>query len=209
MAVLAAAIVAAAANAQFVNPSFEDPALSPGGYTTNGINGWTADLSASPLVGVWYSNAFSGPPPDGNQIGYTNSGAVAQQSSVDLSVGQTDLTMFFGHRSDGVFGIGTWELWAGGSVANGSVTGGTLLDSVKVDESTLPIGTFQQFDASYTAAAGDPLIGQLLTARLTLTGGTQMDFDLVALSVKPTPEPASMTVLGLGALALLRRRKLR
>lgn len=202
-AIVSVVWLASVANAQFVNASFEDPSLGGPGFTTNGINGWSTNESFG-VAGVYWPNSFSAPVPDGNQIGYSNGSPVAQQSTSVLGLGETNLTMYFGRRFDGIDAVGTLELWAGGSVANGVVSGGTLLDSVTVDETTIASGQFQQFDAAYFASAGDPSLGALLSAQITFTSGSQMDFDLAA--INSAPEPASMALLGLGAAALVRRR---
>jgi len=187
------------------NYSFEAPTQTPGGYNTSGLPGWSSGGGSA--SGSWWPNGqFSTPVPDGVLIGYTNGGSIAQQLTGTLVAGTTTLSGWGGTRNDGVSTTFSLELWAGGSVANGTVTGGTLLASADF----LPVtpGTFAPISTSYVAGAGNAYLGQTLSIEILQTGsGVQSDFDGIQLSAAATPEPAPFAVAGLGLMGLLIRRR--
>lgn len=194
------------AEAAVVNGSFEDPALTTAGsFSTAPIPGWT---SAGSNLGVWrlpHPIYFTALAPDGNQIGYSNGLAIAQQLTDVLAPGLQIASLMAGRRDDVYAGSFDFEMWAGGTVANGVVTGGVLLDSAHFDHTLYAASTFHPLVLAYEASAVDPLLGQPLAVRIVQTGGLQMNFDRVTL-----PEPSGgaatlLSALALGALARLRR----
>lgn len=197
-----ACLGARVAEAEVVNGSFEDPALANAGdFSASGIPGWTASGGS---LGVWrlpHPTFFQAAAPDGIQIGYSNGTAIAQQLPDVLVPGLQLASLLAGRRDDQYAGSFDFEMWAGGTVANGVVTGGTLLDSAHFDHTLYPAATFRPLLLSYEAAVDDPLLGEPLALRMVRTGGAQMNFDRVAL-----PEPSGLAatllpVLLLGALA--------
>jgi len=194
------------AEAEVVNGSFEDPVLAVAGeFSASGIPGWTASGGS---LGVWRlpdPTYFQAEAPDGNQIGYSNGAAIAQQLPDVLVPGLGIASVLAGRRDDQYAGSFRFEMWAGGTVANGVVSGGTLLDSAEFDHTLYPAATFHPLVLSYEAAIDDPLLGEPLALRLVPTGGIQMNFDRVAL-----PEPSGFAATALPALllgALARRRQ--
>lgn len=194
------------ADAEVVNGSFEDPALgSAGEFSAAGIPGWTASGGS---LGVWRlpnPTYFPVAAPDGSQIGYSNGNAIAQQLPDELVPGPHFASVLAGRRDDQYAGSFDFELWAGGTVADGAVTGGTLLDSAHFDHTLYPAATFRRLLLSYEAAGDDPLLGEPLALRMVRTGGVQMNFDRVTL-----PEPSGVAATALPALllgALARRRR--
>ena len=201
-----ACLGALVAEAEVVNGSFEDPVLAVAGdFNTAAIPGWTA---AGGNLGVWrlpHPTYFPAAAPDGNQIGFSNGLAIAQQLTDVLVPGLQIASALAGRRDDQYAGSFDFQMWAGGTVANGVVTGGTLLDSAHFDHTLYPAATFRPLVLSYEAAVDDPLLGEPLALRLVPTGGLQMNFDRVAL-----PEPSGFAAtlppaLILGALARRRR----
>lgn len=194
------------ADAAVVNGSFEDPVLANAGdFSSSGIPGWTA---AGGSLGVWklpHPTYFPADAPDGDQIGYSNGTAIAQQLPDVLVPGLQLASVLAGRRDDQYAGSFDFELWASGTVANGVVTGGTLLDSAHFDHTPRPVGSFRRLVLSYEAAGDDPLLGEPLALRIVRTGGVQMDFDRVTL-----PEPSGFAATALPGLllgALARRRR--
>jgi len=200
---LVACASASAAHAGIVNGGFEDPALSPNQFTSLGINGWTWDGTS----GVWYpgGTSYFDSVPEGSQVGYLNSSALAQQTNDFVSVGVQSVSFSMGRRKDGFQGNATINLFAGGTVSNGAVTGGVLLDSITVLATSIPVGGWTQHQLSYTATGSDPQIGQLLSVQIVKDSGSQINFD--DFTIQAVPEPATLAALGLGALALRRRRR--
>jgi hypothetical protein len=201
-------------NIPIVNFSFEDPVVANNVFTVSGIPGWTN----TGVSGVWRpvtpASFFDLPLPDGNQIGYTNSTAVAQALGATLEQGSYALTAAIGNRRDGFEGDVSLQLWAGGTVATGNVTGGTLLTSAILTVNQQVNGSFVDLTANYAANAGDPSLGQTLTIRIEKLNGTQIDFDNIRLVLRgrgnaAAPEPTSLALWGVGLLgvAVLRRRR--
>lgn len=188
----------------FENPSFEEPYLD--NFWSFSMPGWTnlggAGVFVLPLSGAYDSNA-----PDGRQAGFTNGWGVAQQSSYAIGVGVNTLEIFAGRRADAEQGGLILELWAGGTVANGDVSGGTLLGSTEFLYPSVSPGSWQNISVEYVADSSDSYLGELVTARILPTNG-QPNFDHVRFSVV-VPEPMSVALLALLAPFALRRRRKR
>jgi hypothetical protein len=193
--------------ADFINGNFESPSVA--NSATAGSPVWTQ--SGSSDSGVWNIVPgyvlFNAEAPEGTQIGYSNNPSMAQQSSRLLTQDPVTLYAFAGRRADAFAGSYRMELWAGGTVASGAVTGGTLLSSFDFNHTLLAPSSFVEIQTSYTPTVGDPLIGQLLSARFVRTAGTQMNMDRV--SFEAIPEPSSVTVFALAGLVAACRRGIR
>ncbi len=192
--------------AQVVNPSFEEPFLASGFSAVATLPGWSRSGGDA---GVWVLPAtgfFNASAPHGRQIFYSNGPSVAQQISDTLTEGTHTFFAQAGRRGDNFAGSFSMRMYAGGTVAAGVVTGGTLLGTTIFNHTTVSANTFTPISVSYTAAAGDPLLGQLLSVEFVRTSG-QMNFDSVTFNNQVVPEPATLTLLALGALALRRNRR--
>ncbi len=192
--------------AAIVNGDFEDPPQTSGAFSTGTPPGWTTPGGAA---GVWHVVSlgyFDTLAPSGVQVGYINSGSMAQQTSDVLLEGNTQVDLYFGRRKDGFQGSSKVELYAGGSVAAGVVTGGTLLASLDVAQTDVAVGAWEAFSLGYTALGSDPSLGQALSVRIEKTSGSQIDFDQVVLTT-PVPEPASLGAIALGLGFLAKRRR--
>lgn len=205
IALCVAALTACLAEANLVNASFEEPNLSGGAFTSSGIEGWTSGGGGS---GVWNTtgwNAYDEPLPDGDQVGYINGGSVSQVSTWQIEVGVNQVKFMVGHRR-GYAGTATYELYAGGSASAGLITGGTLIDSITIDNNDIANARWASYTLDYTASGSDALLGQNLGIRIfKAAGGQQVNFDNFGHQV--VPEPGTLAALGLGAVLLIRKRK--
>src|ERR1035438_5178609 len=153
-----------------VNPSFENPVLNNGGYTSD-IPGWQQVGGA----GVFWpdSGLFTGSVTDGNQIGYINNGSIWQTLTSTLQP-NTIYTLSFnvGWRIDDPLS----PIYAANLLA-----GGTTLASV-VTPVTPQQGSWETVTATYTT--GGTVIPGYLEIQLANQGIDQFDFDNVSLDAK-------------------------
>ncbi|MBC8135772.1 MAG: hypothetical protein H8F28_07805 [Fibrella sp.] len=195
------------------NAGFENPSLAVNVFTTGGIVGWTNSPGGD--FGSWRPNNpnfFTTPVPEGVQVGYINGISIAQGLTDTLQAGSYDLSLQIGRRVDGFVGDTTVQLFAGGNVANGVVTGGTLLSSASLSFASIVVGTFQPLTLNYVVANNDPSLGQNLSIRIVKTSGTQIDFDAVrlqsnAVTVVPESPTGLLAVVGLVVFVIGKRRK--
>lgn len=221
MAVLA---VAAASQAQIANASFEADVVGFQNLNTIVPTGWSYGGSIG--AGSWDTRGsnndgwmpfYSAAVPNGNQIAYFNEGPLAQQTGFTLLPGVSTLTVAIGNRGDGatnlpsgpISGTFTMELWAGGTVVNGNVLGGSLLATRTINSLTYTAPTtYADASLDFNALGTDPRLGQLISIRFGYVSGHQFNIDNVRF-VEAVPEPMTLTVLGAGVLALVRRKRAR
>jgi hypothetical protein len=214
LAVVAAAIFALSATAggaaiTVANPGFEDPVLAEDDWTWLDVPGWTPVGAEG--VGVWNVTLTDFDPvvaPEGQNVLYTeytvgDAGGVAQVLT-ETFADATDytLTVEVGNSYYYYFSGYSVQLLAGGVV-------------IAEDNDTL-WPDYKQWATSTVAYTYDPadaaLVGQPLEIRLLALGLDKdnppageligVEFDNVVL----VPEPATLALLGLGALMLKRRR---
>lgn len=203
---VAGAGLASAAPINIVNHSFEDPALGPGSFTYSaqgGVPGWTFNTrpGGSQDIGVWYTGAVN---KVGNQIGFVYSGYSIAQALSHVVLPETTYTLDYlaGYTAGQSLIV---ELFAGGTVASGAVTGGTLLAT----KTTTGPGSavLDAYQLTFTTGATGAGIGETLSIRVSTTGSSYAGFDHFLLDATPVPEPATLSLVGLAAAALARRKR--
>ena len=201
-ALLVCALLASRASAQnlFANPGFEEPITSDG----------------PPFIGFW--EGFSG-----------GAGASAANSSVnprsgamhlDLTINNVD-NSFAGVFQDVVVTPGQTAVFEGWHLTTAPPLG--LVNELRIEWrnsvsnteigrtanfSPVPTATYSPFSISGVVPAGADL-GRVVYAIQTFTGTSNTGtvfVDDVSLTV---PEPTALSMLGLGAVAILRRRRAR
>jgi PEP-CTERM motif len=166
-------------------------------YSTGAIPGWSGSNSFSgqfqpgtPGNVTWFSTLSSDGSPT---VAYSNGGATLSQTMVPtVQVDDTyTLMVDLGRRNDLPF----------------MASVGLLINGVLIPASgTAPTpGDWSTYTATYTGLAAD--VGQSITIEL-FSSGPQGDFDNVRLD-ETVPEPAGITLLGLGlvGLSVFARRK--
>ena len=197
---------AGAASVPIVNAGFEDPVYTDGnwsydvppgwsGYnngTGDGVGGWNPDNTGAIFYG------YGGVAPEGQNVVWTGDGAgLAQVLNETLTTGMT-------YTLSVEVGNSYYYDWAGYKIQ--LLAGGTLLAE---DDSSVAIAT-DTFETSTVTYAYDSahsgLLGEPLEIRLISDPGTgEADFDAVRLTA--IPEPITLALLGVGGLALLRRKR--
>ncbi len=179
--------------AGLVNGSFELPAAAPGGFVNGSINGWSGPTGQVFWHGVTAQAALP-PLVDGSQAAFVNnfaggggtptSNAICQQLTdvLERDVAYT-FSAFFGWRNDNGESTGSIELWAGGTVSQGSVSGGTLLASKSVK---LTKGQFVPASVTFLSVSPWDHLGEKISVRLVGTpvanAFAQTNFDAAKLS---------------------------
>jgi MYXO-CTERM domain-containing protein len=143
-------------------------------------------------------------------IRFLNNNQVATQASNDsasdglpVTLNSTGGTVFdFTFAGNAGLNNSTWAGFINGSSYTGSTN--VYTGNRRVTWKTPTIGAINQGSPFFTGDVGEILIYQGV---LTDADRQSVENYLIAKYVTPAPEPASMGVLGLGALALLRRRK--
>jgi len=179
------------------------PGPGPGESTASVPSPWV--VSGGQGTGWTDTSQYSGGIPDGDIYAYMNAaGNISQTLAATLQADTTyTLTVATGWRADlPGFGFPTYpgygiELWAGGVM---------LASDYDTDagNSGPALDSWKDVTATYTSPSSvtaDPL-------EIRLIGyGIQTNYDDVRLDGTVVPEPSAVALIGLGGLALLRRRR--
>ncbi len=123
--------------------------------------------------------------------------------SFEPKIGRDGGVYFRARGKDGLFGI---------YAAGPNVPGGVRRIVAQNDVLATPLGdlTLRLSSATSSPFSGNLALasdGTLAFSAATYAGATYTGFGVFAVRATPVPEPATLAVLGLGALALLRRRR--
>ena len=213
-ALLVLSMSAAAVAIPIVNPGFEDPVLADGDWD-NAV-GWTGGYYDVTDPGAWVvyvgdagaynpsaAQGFGGIAPDGENVAWTT-------SFVGYDSGLTQvLSAMLEADTNYVLSVlvGNPVLYNGGWAGDYRIellAGGTLLASAS-GASPMTDERWSKAILTYNSGAAPDQLGEALEIRLLAVDFAdwyEVDFDNVAL----TPEPATLALLGLGALMLKRKR---
>lgn len=191
-----------------VNHSFEDPTLSSGSffYSPTLVPGWTATALGGADRGIWNTSA---PGKDGDNIAFVYGANAIAQDLTHAILADTTYTVSYVMGRPGTNGvIGNVELWAGGTVSNGAVSGGTLIAFQNINHGNNG-GNMLAYSFTYTSSTSSGAVGQNLSLRFTgpTNSGTYLSYDNFRVSAEAVPEPATITILGLATLAVLRKKR--
>jgi len=190
---------------EIANHGFEDYLRNDNSHVAS-IPGWT--LLGGIGAGTWnpgnsnYDGATDTYPdldttiPEGRNVAYSNGDTIAQVLGEGLTPGlRYVLQVEVGDRKDVAFPGYAVELLAGGVV-------------VASESSLVPDGSFLTSTIDFTADPTDPALSGLFGLPLEIrlhSNDVQANFDNVRLFA--IPEPATLTLLALGTLGLLARRR--
>ena len=204
------------------NFSFDDPARTTDGQSSATVPGWTFEGAtgvsnfgvANPDDSMYSGSSGANAPLPGTALGSQTayldktSGANAYLHSGPLITIAADtrytLTIAVGFRKG-------YPFKPSGGV--GLETNTTLIAQTVARPQDLVADTFLDFTTTFTTAAtGDPLVGQQLGIRMTLSNGVQssgqhLDFDNVRFDASFVPEPSCLALVVLSGIAFLFQRQ--
>ena len=186
----------AAAQNLSVNPGFE----------TGDFTGWTDFLSPDASIQNDTPNSGSFYARIDNQ---NDAGAAAIMKNANVGIGQVNggdevEVRFFARGSAGVGGVHFAELFSelsGGGVSKTEILGGAPL---------FPSSPTAWQEYVFTTTVGPDVSGGLtlqFNAATGAVGGSFSTLDVDDVSITVIPEPSSLALLGLGGLAVVRRRR--
>lgn len=193
---------------------FEQPVVGTGSAAAYGggsgaINGWLVVGSQVALVDTNYSESWFGVSPfnshQGNQyLDLTGIGNNGTSSGVTQTFASVQGTQYI---------VKWWECvsyssngsspYTQPSIVDLSWNGGTRTSFVNNDSSVLGSNVWHQYSAIYTATATTSSV----TFYCGYGGFDNNNIGIDDIEVEAVPEPGSLAVLGLGAVALLKRRR--
>lgn len=213
---IGSALPAAAQNV-VSNPSFETPGLTDGDVLQNIVPGWSGTVSGTNNYGTLRNPSLI-LAQNGSNVAFVNVAAGQTKGLIQtlgpVTVGERyDAAAWFGWRADNpnVADVAI-QLWLGGSVVGGDISGGALVAS---NAPVLVQNGWVQGTTTYTVSPAQA--GQVLRIRLVTTSatGSQTNFDNVSVTrTAPAPVPTMTewamifftTILAGGAALYIQRR---
>jgi hypothetical protein len=179
------------------NYSFELPdtniQMTPS-LADQGGSGWTWDNALVLKPASFYSMTAV----DGDQAAQQHSGLSYQTTGYAVSAGDVfTLTIAVGHAP----GYGAGTTYGMGLCLDDP---NSIVSSTSGAVAGIAEGTWQDVTVTYTATAADA--GKYIGVRFSADSVCAL-FDYVRLDVTPAPEPTTMSLVGLGGIGLLLRRK--
>jgi hypothetical protein len=210
--------VAGVAGASTVPVTVNNYSFEASGSTTNNVTQWETMQGATgyALVYAPLSSTFpiTGIPDGVNVLAlYRPDYGVAQETSATLTSGASyTLTMALGARNDDINETTSIQIRAGGT----DYATSTLLAETTVNAATIAKGSFADYSVTFDssspgyAALLSANAGQNLRVAVITTAnsqGAETDVDNVRFTQTEVPEPASLGMLAVGGLLMLRRRR--
>jgi len=164
-----------AAAQSVTNGSFESNTIAAGTWNGTAPTGWKGNCA------TWKPVGYFATLPDGASIAWMNGGTCSQDFGVAPRINTTyTLTLSIGHRNDGH--SSAYEIALTDAGASFCATSG--------DSSTIPLGAWITVTLPCPVGASQPTgnLGVLITS----TGPSQLDFDNVTLTAKPTTPPQTV-----------------
>lgn len=205
--------VSAYANPVFVeNWDFEDPELpaNTAWYSAQlpVVPGWSTTATGGADRGLWNAPARFNQPADYGQVAFIyQNNAFAQQLGVTIQTGWTYSMSFLSGWATGQSAPtgGHAEMWAGGTLTDGVVVGGTMVKVLNIDDIGWSGSSGQLVPLDFDWTADATHAGELLTIRFSKSTSSYWSFDKV--EVEAVPEPMTLATLGIGLAAIAARRR--
>lgn len=192
----------------------------PGGDVTEVwftvFNGNTSTVSVRPRIRFWFDDG-SIPGAPGNFYNVPGPGAIGFSAGAPIAFDGNSITRYGFGIAAGVFKLNSnIKMWAGLTFDNNNGTSGATLNQLVnfgqgLWDANAEVGSSDPNNAYETTAAGS-FLGVNAPAGLNLDfgydgtplGGPAANFGW---EISQVPEPATMALIGLGALGLIRRRR--